>query len=564
MPIIEVNLGDLERLTGMTLTVDKLQEIIFSTKCEIDSVSEDTIFIEVSADRPDLFSAEGIARLIRTLHLGKSSIYKIKDGETTLTVDSSVKDVRPFIACAIVRDLSLYEESVKQIMQLQEKLHITYCRNRSKASIGVYDMDTLTPPFKYVALSPDQISFKPLGYSTEMTAEEILQITEKGMEYAHLLEDKPRYPLLLDSRNIVLSMPPIINSEDTKVTVDTTDVFIDVTGIHWKTVNKMLSIMAVNISERGKGEIERVKIILPENKSIYTPVTNEKAFKISIDYIRKMLGIDIDEKFVEEKLRAHGFTVKSISENELLITPPFYRVDFLHPIDFVEEVAIIYGYNNLSPIPPKVFTFGSLTDETVLSEKVKDIMIGLGFQEICSFTFTNRDILFKKTLRLEEEVVEVEKPISLEYTVLRDRLFPILLDFVSKNAHAELPQKIFEVGDVVKVDLKYETKAKNFRHICAMITDDTLSFEAIQAPLFALMKALNLKVSLRPLTKPYFIEGRAAEVLVDKEHVGETGEVNPEVLLNFGIRTPVAFFEVNLTTLLPKVKKKFPYIFYGR
>ncbi len=564
MPIIEVNLGDLERLTGMTLTVDKLQEIIFSTKCEIDSVSEDTIFIEVSADRPDLFSAEGVARLIRTLYLGKSSTYKIKDGEVTLIVDSSVKDVRPFIACAVVRDLSLDEESVKQIMQLQEKLHITYCRNRSKASIGVYNLDTLTPPFKYVALPPDQISFKPLGYSTEMAATEILQATEKGMEYAHLLKGKPKYPLLLDSKDTVLSMPPIINSEDTKVTVDTANVFIDVTGMHWKTVNKMLSIMAVNISERGKGEIERVKIILPEKKSIYTPVTDEKAFKVDIGYIRKMLGVNVDKRFIEDKLRIHGFTVESISENELLITPPFYRVDFLHPIDIVEEVAIIYGYSNLSPEPPKVFTFGSLTDETMLSRKVKDIMIGLGFQEVCSFTFTNIDILFKKALRPEQDVVEVEKPISLEYTVLRDRLFPILLDFVSKNAHAELPQKIFEVGDVVKVDLKHETKAKNFRHVCAMVTDDTLSFEAIQAPLFALMKTLNLKVSLKPLTKPYFIEGRAAEVLIDEESIGEIGEVNPEVLLNFGIRTPVAFFEVNLTVMLPKVKKKFPYIFYGR
>ena len=258
MPTITINYEDLIKLIGKEIPLDELEEIILLLKGEVEEVEGKEITIEVTADRIDLLSTEGWVRAIKGFLEIETGIpeYPILPATTHLKVDSSVLKVRPYIVAAIVRGVNLSEDALIQSLQLQEKLHMTWCRNRKKASIGIYDLDKIKPPITYLALPPEKIRFVPLDTKEEMNGREILEKHPKGIEFAHLLQGAPEYPLLIDSEGTVLSMPPIINSEDTRVTEDTKNLFIDVTGLSEDVINYALNTIVANLAERGGKKIE--------------------------------------------------------------------------------------------------------------------------------------------------------------------------------------------------------------------------------------------------------------------------------------------------------------------
>ncbi|MEM2057566.1 MAG: phenylalanine--tRNA ligase subunit beta, partial [Thermoproteota archaeon] len=148
MPTINIDMKDLKRLIGLNLDENTIYDTLSALKCEPEQIVGDKITLEVTSDRPDFFSCEGIARGIRLYYDGSGLKVKYYQGSrpVNIKVDPSVAEVRPYIVSAVLRDLSLDEEALVQMMQLQEKLHTTYCSNRKKGSIGIYDMDKICPP----------------------------------------------------------------------------------------------------------------------------------------------------------------------------------------------------------------------------------------------------------------------------------------------------------------------------------------------------------------------------------------------------------------------------------
>ncbi|MCS7097376.1 MAG: hypothetical protein NZ922_00085, partial [Candidatus Methanomethyliaceae archaeon] len=188
MPKITIDLNDLKKMIGMNLKDDEIIETLSLLKCELEAIIDGKISLEVTSDRPDLFSCEGIARGIRIYHgyiEWRPRFSELKPMK--LFVDNSVKYVRPYIVAAAIRGIELNEEAIIQMMQLQEKLHSTYCSNRKKGSIGIYDLDKISPPLYYRASHPNEINFVPLGSSKPMNGYEILKHTPKGMEYAWII-----------------------------------------------------------------------------------------------------------------------------------------------------------------------------------------------------------------------------------------------------------------------------------------------------------------------------------------------------------------------------------------
>lgn len=550
MPTITVSKSDIESLIGKRLPseVDKLNDIFQYVGGEVESVNEDSIEVEIKCrNRPDLWCAEGIARELRgALGIDAGLVkYSSKPSGVTLKVDPSVKTIRPLIAAAVVKDIHITEELLLQMIQLQEKVCMTYGRKRKSAAMGIYDFDKVIGDVTYKAADP-KTKFIPLEFENEMELRDILEVHPKGNEYAHLLKYFKKYPLVVDSENNVLSMPPVINSNYSgKVSEDTRNLFIEVTGDDWETVHTSLLIAVCSLADRG-ARIESVKVKYSD-KTIVTPNFSPKKWKINVSEINNRLGLNLTPKNVCSILAKGRYSAEA-SKEELSLEIPCYRADILHNVDIIEDVAIMYGYSNFTPQSIDISTSGKLSELTKFSNKIRELMVGFGVQEVQTFTLTSKEILADK-INLESEMVKIENPMSSSYEYLRNSIWPMLIDFLGKNTNREYPQKIFEVGEVVIPNSKAETKSDTVKKLAYASASAETNFTEAKQVAFTLLSSLGKEMKVRELEHTTFIPGRAGEIIVNEEVVGIIGEVSPEVLSNFGIELPLAIFEIHLSKL---------------
>ncbi len=550
MPVITVNMREFFRLLGEELDEDELTSLLEYTKVNLEAYDpeEGEIEFEVTADRMDLVAMEGLIRLIKGLMERELGIprYPMRRKAFQVRVTESVRRIRPYVVAALVKGVDLTtEESLISLIEAQEKLHDTLGRKRKRVSIGLHDFSKVVPPITYDARPADKVSFVPLGEYAEMTAQEVLEQTEKGREYAHLIENPENLvPLILDSRDEVLSLPPIINSELTRLTPGVRDLFIDVTGTDLRAISYTLEIIVSAMGERG-GEIHTLEVVYPDMK-LETPKPEPSEMFVSEDFIRRMVGIPMSSEEIIHQLRRARLDASSDGSIARVMIPGF-RADFLHPVDVAEEVAITYGLNNLGyELPLNVMTVGKRHPREKVSALVRTLMIGLGYQEVLNYVMTSRTSLFSSVGREERPVVEVANPVSESYSVLRDSLIPGLLHFLAANTHAKYPQRVFEVGDVVVVDYSYETRARDERRLAAAYADYSVGFEDIYSHLKALADNSGIELELESYGERPFLQGRCAKVMLNGVEAGLIGEIDPEILLKLGITVPVALFEIRL------------------
>jgi phenylalanyl-tRNA synthetase beta chain len=550
MPTITISVQDLCSLIGRRMTPEELSDALNLTKCGHTSPIGDEMAVEVTSDRPDLLSTEGIARELKGLLGIETGLrkYKVGRSDVELTIDRSVLDIRPYMSSAVLEGVKLTGDAVRQIMQMQEKIHATYGRNRRKVSIGVHDFDKVTHKLTYAGVEPEKINFIPLDETRTMNGKEILELTPKGREYAGIIKGFPRYPLLYDSEGNVLSLPPIINGVITKVTDQTRNILLDVTGTEKKSVDHALTLMVTALAERGAA-IKSVQILSPQGQ-VRTPDLSARKRKLRPRLVYDVLGVQLSSRQIATLLgkMRYGVTVKG---NAITVIVPPYRRDILHEVDLVEDVAIAYGYSRFKPEIPLTATVGREREVTTFARTIRDLMIGFGFQEVFTFIMTSPQILFEKMNAPPEEVVEVENPISLEYSVLRHRLLPGLINFLSYNKHVAYPQKIFECGDVVLVDKNAATGAVNRRKLSGAICNYSVSYEDAQAVVYSLLRNVGVQGwSVERLDHQSFIRGRAARMILNNHEIGLLGEINPTVLERFGLENPLAAFEIDVEKLM--------------
>ena len=544
MPTITYDKKDLLKLVGKELKDEELKEVIESIKPSVEKITEKEIVLEHCADRIDLFGIEGLARAIRQYICLKPGLTKYKLAKSGLTVTADSVPVRPYIACAVVKGVKLEDPLIKSLMNIQEVLHETIGRKRRKVAVGVHDFDKIKPPIKYVGVSGEE-KIMPLGHSEEMSLKEVLEKTEKGREYGSLIESSKLWPAFVDTASI-FSFPPIINSERTRVTEKTKNLFIDVTGTDRIAVYQVLNILVTNLAERGcKLESVRIKY---KKKVETTPDLNERVLEVPKVLANNLLGLMLDGKRIIKLLRRMGYEAIDYKDKIEAIIPA-YRVDILHPVDVVEDIAIAYGYNNFELINPRVESIGKLDELEKLSDRIRSLMVGFGLQEVIRTIFTNEEDQFGRMEMKRSEVIEVENPVSQEYTCLRVWLLPSLLKVLSVNKHVEYPQKLFEVGDVV-LPGEGENMSRTVRKLCVAISHSTAGFAEIKSVAEKFLTSLDTPYSLRMLEHPSFIDGRACEILLKGKSVGYFGEINPKVLENWNLEMPVVAFEVDLESLL--------------
>ncbi len=544
MPSITVSYRDLCKLLGRRIGLKKLMGHLLMIGIDAE-VAGDELKLEVAHNRPDLLSPEGVARVLKGFLGAEIGLprYKLSASGVTVEVVRSVKPIRPSIAAGVVTDVKLTDEIVASLMQVQEKLHASLCRNRRRGSIGVYDLDTIKPPVRYTTTLPDGIRFVPLEFDRELTPAQILREHPKGIEYGSIMRGWPRYPLLVDSRGVVLSVPPIINSESTRVTSKTRQLFIDVTGEDERVTNQSLKILMTGLAERGF-ELRSVTVE-HLGRRIRTPDLRPRRHRLSARHANEFIGLNLKPKGIAKIAERMRYGIADIRGDILTLLAPPYRSDLMHEVDLIEDIAIGYGYDRLEPTLPKVVTIGERTPIERLSERAKRVLTGLGFMEVMTYTLTNPRANFK-LMRARGEAAEIANPVSEEYTIIRNSLLSCLLSVLRANRRNPLPQRVFEVGDVVVLDDGAETGARNVRRTAAMVIGDGVGFTYVKAVAETLLRELGIVHEVRPIEHPSFLEGRAAEFISDGKSLGIVGEMHPEVILGFELEHPVAAFEFDL------------------
>src|SRR4029078_1183421 len=165
-------------------------------------------------------------------------------------------------------------------------------------SMCVNSMSSIAGDINHRTMDPDKDPFVPLGMpGKKMSGRQILESHPKGTAYAELLADPKRYPVLIDSKGQVLSMPPIINSDETKVKQGTTRIFIDVTGISQAAVTKSLATLVCSLGEIG-GTIETVEIVDADGKKRTTPNLAPRATEVGLAEAKRSPAVRLAHKSV--------------------------------------------------------------------------------------------------------------------------------------------------------------------------------------------------------------------------------------------------------------------------
>jgi len=547
MAVLTLDRKELEKVIGKI--TPELENKIGMFGTPVDKLTDEEISIEIFPNRPDLLSFAGFTRAILPF-LGKKTTQKnykteAPEKDYKVIIDKSVKKVRPYTACAIVKGLKFNDSTIKQIIDIQEKLHLVYGRDRKKLAIGVYPLEAIKLPITFLAKKPEEIKFQPLEFPREITGRQILSQHPTGREYAHLLKDAELFPIFQDANNEILSMPPIINSEKTgKVTESTKEIFIECSGFNKNYLQKALNMVVTTLSELG-GKIYLMEIHDVKEKSLSPNLENEK-MPFSIDFMNKTLGLNLTEKEIIKLLEKMNIGY----EKGVALIPP-YRTDILHEIDIAEEIAIAYGYENFKPEIQTTSTIGEEDKISILKRKISEILSNIELLEISTYYLSTKEKQFKNIgiKDFKSDMIEILDS-KTENNILRASLLANSINVLSNNSDAQYPQKLFEIGRIFYNNDDSETRIEERESLCISLCNETANFTEIKQILDYLMRMLNINYDIKEAEHPTMIAGRCGRIIIKGKPAGILGEINPFVLKNNKIKMPVASLEIDIEALM--------------
>ncbi len=591
MPKIEVNENLFFNLLGKKYDFDTLEKKLTFAKAELDEKpdmsqpeNERVIKIELNdTNRPDLWSTGGVTRQLRIHEGAKRSNYSsflskkdsVKDcADRVITVDPEMKNIRPYMVSFVISGKPIDDPMLKDIIQTQEKLCWNFGRKRRSISMGVYRMADIKWPCHYKAVDPDKTSFVPLQCEQPMTCRQILTEHPKGKDFGWIIKDLPKFPLLTDDTDEVLSMAPVINSATLgAVQVGDKDLMVELTGDNMENLMLSANIVACDFFDAGY-EILPVKVVHPYEtalgKEVVAPFYFQPSTKTTLAAINKKLGCDLTKDEVLDALarmdndvsakdfdaseKTASYLKANKNDVEFVLNPPPYRNDFLHEVDIIEDVMIGVGLDNFKPVRPSDFTVGQLSDVTLFSRKAKEIMVGLGYQEmIFNYLGSKRDYIDRMCVS-SENVIEISNPMSENYQFVRPSIIASLLRAESQAGQAVFPHKIFEIGKVAFLDSSENTGTKTIQSLGFMTACNNANFNSLASEVSTLLYLLDHKYDVKEVEDPRFIPGRQAAIMLNGKQVGVFGEVHPQVLENWGIIVPCVAGEIDIEALMPKEK----------
>ncbi len=550
MPTISFSLNDLNELTGKKIPIKDIAKLMEFAKADVEELDQKNDELKISlqdTNLPYLWSAEGIARLLKgvlNIETGLPEL-AVSHGEYKIIVDKNIKKIRPYIAGFVAKGKKIDDYQIKQMIQLQEKLCETFGRKRRKISVGLYSYGKIKFPVYYKAADPEEIKFVPLESEKAMSAKDILENHPTGIEYAFTLEGFDKYPLFIDSNNRVLSFPPIINSNDLgKLAVGDEHIFFECTGVDFNSVMLACNIFAQAFFDRGF-EIHSVQVESEDNK-YSCPYDFKKQISLSKTEIKSVFGLDLSEAEIKNLLERARY-----GYDKGVVKVPNYRSDIMHQVDIIEDIGIIYGFDNIETEALRSYTVGEALPIVEVIDKLRDAVAGLGYREVMSPILSNKMTLLENmgidVDAIGSDIIELKEYMSESFSAVRNWLLPVLMDVLSKNKHSEYPQKIFEQGLVTS---NTGNGVFDYEEIAIVTAHSNANFTEIKQVLDYIMRMMGAEYELQETEHGSFIAGRAGKVIVQGKNIGFAGEMHPKILNNFGIEVPVVGLEINLSILL--------------
>jgi phenylalanyl-tRNA synthetase beta chain len=547
MTSITIPRHELEQAIKTKATAEVLHQAVMMG-VEIDEATPEHITIDISPNRPDLLSTQGFARALAAF-IGKAPglrNYPTTPSKRKVFVDENVKNVRPYTACAIIKNLKLDEERLKEVIEIQEKLHTTFCRRRKKAAIGIYPLDAIEGNITYTALPIDKIAFRPLEAAASMTMREILAEHPKGKEFAHLVAGMTHLAVFMDNKKNILSVPPIINSHDTgKITTATTEAFLECSGYDQRTCQEVVRIISAALADMG-ASVHTMEVVYGRKTDVTPEMTSQRQEFYGY-YVNRRLGTNIKDEEFAPLLAKMGLGLEKgrIKDTYYALLPP-YRVDFLHPIDVVEDIAIAYGYERIIPVLPAVATTASETPRARFERVIRGILIGHGLFEAKNYHLLSRQY---QTAFMPDhtttDMCTLQSSVSEEYDALRATLLPMMLQAFSRNKTHEYPQGFFELGTVFS---PAPTHVEETGHLCIGLAGDA-DYTRVRQLVDAVLAGVGKTGAYHAVDDHRFLKGRCAEVIVDGVALGRVGEIAPSLLVHAGLAVAVAAAELDCDVL---------------
>jgi len=539
MPVVTLYFNRIKKILGKSIPKGKIIDTLPFIGLDIEDETEDHINVEYSPNRPDYSTDYGIITGLQGLlgiKLGMP-VLKIKNGKFSIKADPSVSKVRPYVTAIEARNGKLDDETIRQIITMQEDLHNGLGRRRKKASIGIHDLGKIKFPLYYKTVTREH-SFIPLESDVSMTVKDILEKTETGKKYKHILEGHAKVPVIVDSDGKTISLPPIVNAKLTEMNTKTRNLLVEVTATDKNAAEGVLAVVANTLQIAGF-ELYSVKITGAGNS---TPVLKSRDLVLEPELVNKTLGIEISNPLIVKSLKKSRLDAK-LRGKKIVCIIPRYRTDIFGVMDLVEEVALGYGIQNLAPTMPESISVGERSNTTKTLETVRSLMIGLGYLEVMNFELTSKEILYDKTGRESSKIISVADSKSQEHIILRDMLLPGMMEVLSKNIHESYPQKIFEIGTIFEKDSPIKEKI----HLSCLSAHKDVNFTEVKSVLQSLLKTgFNLSCNTVPQKESMFVDGRTGSIVVNGKKLGSLGEIDAKVSDNFKLRTPVAGFEIAL------------------
>lgn len=566
MPKIEVNRDKFYSYIGKEYTDDALEALLPCAKAELDGVDieEGTLKIELNdTNRPDLWSTLGLARQLRVYEGAPGRDYNffsnseksLDAGDRIVKVDPDIQKTRPYMAAFAVTGKAVDDSTLKDLIQTQEKLCWNYGRKRKSIAMGIYRSDLINYPVQYTAADPDKTRFIPLGMDKELNLREIIKEHPKGQEFGHIVEKDKKFPFITDADGKVLSFSPVINSSEIgAVEVGDENLFIELTGTDLPSLILTASIVACDLSDNGF-TILPVKVEYPYDtefgRSITTPYYFQKGLSVSCEYARKLLGVNLSADEMKNALIRMGIKTE-IKGEEITIEVPEYRNDFLHSVDIIEDIMMGRGMDSFDPVMPSDSTVGRISVEEEFARKAKDILIGLGFQEmIYNYLGSRKDYIDKMGVS-GDNYIQIVNPMTENYEFVRPSVIPSLLNSEAISANAVYPHSIFEIGKIAFLDSNDNSGTVTKNSLGFLSADRTEGYNQVSSSVSAVFYYLNKEYELTELDDPRFIKGRSAKIIYNGKTVGVLGEVSPLVLENWGIQMPTTCCEIDLDILMEK------------
>ncbi|XP_013872115.1 phenylalanine--tRNA ligase beta subunit [Austrofundulus limnaeus] len=589
MPTVGVKRDLLFKALGKTYTDEEFDELCFEYGLELDEItSEKEIIskeqgsckssdasdiilykIDVPANRYDLLCLEGLVRGLQVFKNKREApryrrVSPISGEPQRLVITKETAAVRPHAVAAVLRNITFTQESYDSFIELQEKLHQNICRKRSLVAIGTHDLDTISGPFTYTAKPPADISFKPLNQTKEYTATQLMSLykTDSHLRhYLHIIEDKPVYPIIYDSNGVVLSMPPIINGDHSKISLKTRNVFIECTATDLTKAKIVLDMMVTMFSEycAQPFTVEEAEVVYPDGKTCLYPELAYRKEKLSAEFINRKVGINESTERIAQLLTRMCLLSQATGVgDEIEVEIPPTRSDVIHSCDIMEDAAVAYGFNNITRTTPHTYTVANQLPLNKLTELLRLDLAAAGFTEALNFALcSEEDIADKLGKKISEtRAAHISNPKTAEFQVARTMLLPGLLKTIAANRKMPLPLKLFEISDVVLKDETKDVGARNSRRFGAVYYNKSPGFEVIHGLLDRTMQLLEVKAgrgegyNIQAAEDSIFFPGRCAEIFVRGKSVGHLGVLHPDVINRFELTMPCSALEIDLEPFL--------------